>query len=103
MRSKTPKVLHTLGGRTMIGHVLAAVGAVEPRRVVTVVGHGRDEVGSHVRDLVPDALLAVQETQEGTGHAVRVALESIEAPEGEFAGTVLVTTGDTPILEGATL
>ena len=103
MRSKRAKVLHPLGGRSMIGHVLAAAGAVRPRHLVAVVGHGREEVGPHVRDLLPDALLAVQESQEGTGHAVRIALETLRDACGHTSGTVVVTTGDTPLLEGATL
>jgi bifunctional UDP-N-acetylglucosamine pyrophosphorylase/glucosamine-1-phosphate N-acetyltransferase len=104
MKSKTMKVLHPLCGRTMIGHVLSAARAVEPGFVVTVVGHGRDQVGPHVLAQVPEALLAVQETQEGTGHAVRVGVEALLAhdPCGTD-GTVVVMTGDTPLLEGTTL
>ena len=78
MKSKTMKVLHPIGGRSMIGHVLAAVQAVEPQRVVAVVGHQREQVGPHIQELLPDAVLAVQETQDGTGHAVRVAMEALE-------------------------
>ncbi|TNM36568.1 bifunctional UDP-N-acetylglucosamine diphosphorylase/glucosamine-1-phosphate N-acetyltransferase GlmU [Nocardioides albidus] len=101
MKSKTPKVLHRIGGRSMIGHVLAAVGALEPARVVTVIGHQRELVGPHVSELRPEAVLAVQDEQLGTGHAVRVALDALaDAPR---EGTVLVAYGDTPLLEGATL
>jgi bifunctional UDP-N-acetylglucosamine pyrophosphorylase/glucosamine-1-phosphate N-acetyltransferase len=103
MKSKTMKVMHPLCGRSMIGHVLTAARAVEPRHVVAVVGHGRDEVAPHVRDHVPDCLLAVQETQEGTAHAVRVGLESLQEHVPDFDGTVVVMTGDTPLLEGRTL
>jgi bifunctional UDP-N-acetylglucosamine pyrophosphorylase/glucosamine-1-phosphate N-acetyltransferase len=103
MKSKTSKVLHPLCGRSMIGHVLTAACAVDPRHVVAVVGHGRNEVGPHILDEVPDAVLAVQETQEGTGHAVRVALEALREAGGTTSGTVVVTTGDTPLLEGETL
>lgn len=105
MRSKTMKVLHRIGGRSMIGHVLAAVEAVEPERVVAVVGHQRDQVGPHIAELLPDALLAVQEEQLGTGHAVRVALEALTASGsvGPLSGTVLVAYGDTPLLEGSSL
>jgi bifunctional UDP-N-acetylglucosamine pyrophosphorylase/glucosamine-1-phosphate N-acetyltransferase len=99
MKSKTMKVLHEVGGRSMIGHVLAAVQELGPQRVVTVVGHQRDQVGPHVRSIVPDAVLAVQETQDGTGHAVRVAVEAA----GVDSGTVLVATGDTPLLRGESL
>ena len=103
MKSKTMKVLHPLCGRTMIGHVLTAACAVEPGRIIAVVGHGRDQVGPHVLGQVPEALLAVQETQEGTGHAVRVAVEALRGATGGTAGTVLVMAGDTPLLDGDTL
>ena len=101
MKSKTMKVLHPIAGRTMIGHVLHAVQAVEPRRVVAVVGHQREQVAEHVRELLPEAVLAVQETQDGTGHAVRTAWEALPAEARE--GTVLVVTGDTPLLRGDSL
>ncbi len=101
MKSKTPKVLHRIGGRSMVGHVLAAVGTLEPARVVTVVGHQRELVGPHVTEVRADTVLAVQDEQLGTGHAVRVALEALDAPPRE--GTVLIAYGDTPLLEGATL
>ncbi|MCW2794187.1 MAG: glmU, partial [Nocardioides sp.] len=102
MKSKTMKVLHPIGGRSMIGHVLRAALAVEPHRIVAVVGHQRDEVGPHIQALVPDVVLAVQETQSGTGHAVRVAMDAL-GPEGAAAGTVIVAYGDTPLLEGESL
>ena len=100
MKSKTMKVLHRVGGRSMIGHVLIAVRAMEPERIVAVVGTQREQVGPHIQELVPDAVLAVQETQDGTGHAVRVALEALDGP---VTGTVVVVTGDTPLLRGESL
>ncbi len=103
MRSKTMKVLHPLCGRSMIGHVLSAACSVDPRHLVVVVGHGRDQVAPHVQAQVADAVLAVQETQEGTGHAVRVGLEALVATAGPLQGTVVVAMGDTPLLEGHTL
>ncbi|MGB0099138.1 MAG: bifunctional UDP-N-acetylglucosamine diphosphorylase/glucosamine-1-phosphate N-acetyltransferase GlmU [Nocardioides sp.] len=99
MRSKTMKVLHPIAGRTMIGHVLVAAQAVEPERIVAVVGHQREDVSAHIRELVPEAVLAVQEEQLGTGHAVRMAVEAA----GELAGTVVVAYGDTPLLRGDSL
>lgn len=103
MKSKTMKVLHPLCGRTMLGHVLTAALHVDPEHVVAVVGHGREQVGAHVLDLVPDAVLALQETQEGTGHAVRMAVEALAAQRGTTTGTVVVMTGDTPLLQGDTV
>jgi bifunctional UDP-N-acetylglucosamine pyrophosphorylase/glucosamine-1-phosphate N-acetyltransferase len=101
MKSKTMKVLHPIAGRSMIGHVLAAVTAVEPHRVVAVVGNQREQVGPHIQSLLPDAVLAVQETQDGTGHAVRVAWEALDPADRH--GTILVASGDTPLLEGESL
>jgi bifunctional UDP-N-acetylglucosamine pyrophosphorylase/glucosamine-1-phosphate N-acetyltransferase len=101
MKSKTMKVLHPIAGRTMIGHVLHAAAALEPARVVAVVGHQREQVGPHIEELLPGVVLAVQETQEGTGHAVRVAWEAL--PAEARTGTVIVAYGDTPLLEGETL
>ena len=103
MRSRTPKVLHTLGGRSMLGHVLAAAQEVAPQHVVVVVGHGREHVGPHAQELVPGALLAVQEVQAGTGHAVGVALTALREATGDVPAEVLVTTADTPLLGGPTL
>ena len=101
MKSKTMKVLHPIAGRSMIAHVLEAVAALEPHRVVAVVGNQREQVGAHIQELLPDAVLAVQETQEGTGHAVRVAWEALDP--ADRSGTVLVAAADTPLLEGEVL
>lgn len=99
MRSATPKVLHTLAGRTLVGHVVAAARELEPGDLVVVVGHGRDAVTAHLADLDPAIRTAVQEPQNGTGHAARIALEQLTVAEG----TVVVVYGDTPLLTGATL
>ena len=99
MKSKTMKVLHPIGGRSMIGHVLSAVQAIEPQRIVAVIGHQREQVGPHIQALVPDVVLAIQESQDGTGHAVRVAIEAA----GTTTGTVIVAAGDTPLLRGESL
>ena len=96
MRSATPKVLHTLGGRTMLGHVLASAEALDPEHLLVVVGHGRDQVTA---TLTGRARAVVQETQDGTGHAVRVALETL----GPIEGTVVVVPGDAPLLTAQTL
>ena len=99
MKSKTMKVLHEVGGRSMIGHVLNAAMATEPQRVVAVVGVQREQVGAHIQGIVPDVVLAVQEEQLGTGHAVRVAMDAVQ----QTSGTVVVATGDTPLLTGDSL
>jgi bifunctional UDP-N-acetylglucosamine pyrophosphorylase/glucosamine-1-phosphate N-acetyltransferase len=102
MKSKTMKVLHPVCGRSMVGHVLAAVRAIEPHRVVAVVGHQREQVAPHIREQLPDVVLAVQESQLGTGDAVRVAMEAL-GEHGTPSGTVVVTAADTPLLEGESL
>lgn len=99
MKSKTPKVLHEMCGRSMVGHVIAAAGGLDPERLIIVVGHGRDEVRAAVERIAPGAETVVQEPQGGTGHAVRTVLEAV----GTLAGTVVVTYGDTPLLRTETL
>jgi bifunctional UDP-N-acetylglucosamine pyrophosphorylase / glucosamine-1-phosphate N-acetyltransferase len=94
MRSATPKVLHELGGRSMLGHVVAAARGLEPDHLVVVVGHARERVTEALAALDAAAVPVVQEEQRGTGHAVRVALEGLP----DLAGTVVVVPGDAPLL-----
>ena len=104
MKSSTPKVLHEVAGRSLVGHVLAAVDQLNPHHVIVVVGHGRDLVSSHIRGSHPQAVTVVQDQQNGTGHAVRVALDGIAAAGIELPeGPVVVLAGDTPLLTGDTL
>ena len=77
MRSRTPKVLHHVAGRSLVGHVLEAAAALHPDRLVVVVGHGRDAVVEHLAEVAPWARPVVQEEQRGTGHAVRIALDAL--------------------------
>lgn len=100
MKSATPKVLHELCGRSLVGHVLAASRELDPERLVVVVGHAREKVTAHLAEIDPDVRTAVQAEQNGTGHAVRMALEELGGP---VDGTVVVVCGDTPLLTGATL
>ncbi|MCD0447797.1 bifunctional UDP-N-acetylglucosamine diphosphorylase/glucosamine-1-phosphate N-acetyltransferase GlmU [Actinocorallia sp. API 0066] len=99
MRSRTSKVLHELGGRSMLGHVLAAADTLAPDRTLVVVGHRREQVIAHLAEIHPAAVPVVQERQGGTGHAVRTALEAA----GALDGTVVVTNGDHPLITGETL
>ena len=104
MKSDTPKVLHTLAGRSMLAHSLHAVTKVAPRHLVVVVGRDRERVAPAAldigRDLDRDVEIAVQEEQLGTGHAVVCGLSAL--PE-DFTGVVVVTAGDVPLLDAATL
>jgi bifunctional UDP-N-acetylglucosamine pyrophosphorylase/glucosamine-1-phosphate N-acetyltransferase len=99
MKSATPKVLHTLGGRSMLGHVVAAARALDPQHLIVVVGHGRDRVTTELAGLDPAAVAVVQAEQRGTGHAVRTALEGLDHLEG----TVVVVPGDAPLLTTETV
>jgi bifunctional UDP-N-acetylglucosamine pyrophosphorylase/glucosamine-1-phosphate N-acetyltransferase len=104
MRSALPKVLHPIGGATLLGHAVAAVAALQPEHLAVVVGHGRDQVSEEVT-AVGERLgrvvrSAVQDEQRGTGDAVRCGLAAL--PAG-LTGAVLVTYGDVPLLEPATL
>jgi bifunctional UDP-N-acetylglucosamine pyrophosphorylase/glucosamine-1-phosphate N-acetyltransferase len=98
-----PKVLHPICGRTLVGHATAAARELSPEHLVVVIGHMRDKVAAHLAEVDPAARTVVQEQQNGTGHAVRVALEALTADGVSFDGTVVVSTGDTPLLTGATL
>ncbi|MGI5376019.1 bifunctional UDP-N-acetylglucosamine diphosphorylase/glucosamine-1-phosphate N-acetyltransferase GlmU [Streptomyces sp. CA-251387] len=100
MKSATPKVLHELCGRSLVGHVLAAARELRPENLVVVVGHAREKVTAHLAEVDPGVRTAIQAEQNGTGHAVRMALEELG---GAVDGTVVVVCGDTPLLTGETL
>jgi bifunctional UDP-N-acetylglucosamine pyrophosphorylase/glucosamine-1-phosphate N-acetyltransferase len=104
MRSALPKVLHQVAGRSLLVHVIEAASALEPEHIVIVVGHGRDQVISHIQEFVPWAVTVVQEEQRGTGHALRIALGDLRTRGVSLSGgPVVVLTGDTPLLTGDTL
>src|SRR5665647_1100992 len=100
MKSATPKVLHAIGGRTLLGHAVAAARGVDPEHLVIVVRHGRDLVAAHIEDVDPGAVIVDQDEVKGTGRAVECALAAL--PAGVL-GTVLVTSGDVPLLSAQTL
>lgn len=100
MKSATPKVLHELCGRSLVGHVLAAARELDPENLVVVVGHAREQVTAHLTEADAGVRTAFQAQQNGTGHAVRMGLEELG---GTVEGTVVVVCGDTPLLTGGTL
>ncbi|PWW65536.1 bifunctional UDP-N-acetylglucosamine diphosphorylase/glucosamine-1-phosphate N-acetyltransferase GlmU [Actinokineospora spheciospongiae] len=104
MRSATPKVLHPVAGRPLVEHAVRAAAGLKPAHLVVVLGHGRDAVGAHLSTVAEalgrEVVTAVQENQNGTGDAVSCGLAPLPA---DLTGTVLVTYGDVPLLDTATL
>ncbi|WP_367997482.1 bifunctional UDP-N-acetylglucosamine diphosphorylase/glucosamine-1-phosphate N-acetyltransferase GlmU [Streptomyces sp. GMY02] len=100
MKSRTPKVLHEVCGRSLVGHVVSAARELGPEQLVVVVGHAREQVEGHLAAAYEGVRTAYQAEQHGTGHAVRIGLQELG---GVLDGTVVVVCGDTPLLTGATL
>ena len=100
MRSAIPKVLHTIGGRTLLDHAVRAARGLEPEHLVVVVRHERDAVVAHLAEVAPDAVPADQDDVPGTGRAVACGLARL--PD-DLTGPVVVTSGDVPLLDTATL
>ena len=94
MKSTKPKVLHEVLGLALVDHVLHAAAELNAEKSLVIVGHGRDQVQEHLSNTHPAVVTAVQEEQNGTGHAVKIALDAL----GELSGPVLVLAGDTPLL-----
>lgn len=99
MRSRTPKVLHPIAGRSMLGHVLAAVRAAGVERVAVVVGPGHDAVAADARAIVPNADIFIQEERRGTAHAALAARAAIAAGVDQ----AIVLFADTPFVLPQTL
>ena len=98
MKSQTPKVLHQIAGRSLLGHVLNALDALNPKSIRVVVGSGSAEVETHLSQIAPDAKSVFQAERNGTGHAVQIAIEGFKGD-----GLTLILAGDTPMLSAATL
>ena len=96
MKSDLHKVLHPIAGRPMIEHLLASAAELSPKRQVVVAGHGREQLEAQLGDR---AVIAVQDPQLGTGHAVQQA----EAALTGFNGVVLILYGDVPFVTAATM
>lgn len=103
MKSRTPKVLHRLGGRPLIEHVMATARALNARRTIVITGHGAQEVEQWLRDRAsaagqgaPDFVR--QEPQLGTGHAVQQVVPVL--PDD---GIALILNGDVPLVRAETL
>ena len=103
MKSNRAKVLHQLDGRALISHVCRTALGLEPRRIYVVVGHQVEQVKSAVESEFPseiDRIMFVhQREQRGTGDAVGAAESSLRGKDG----TVMVLSGDVPLVKPATL
>ena len=98
MKSELPKVLHPVAGRALLDRVLAAAQALQPASVTLVVGHGADKVKAHVGPAA-GVQFVLQEPQLGTGHAM---LQAEPLLRGR-SGTVVLLSGDVPLLTSGTL
>jgi bifunctional UDP-N-acetylglucosamine pyrophosphorylase/glucosamine-1-phosphate N-acetyltransferase len=96
MNSSRAKVLHEIAGRPMLDYPLRLAEALEPVLLVVVVGRDSEQVQHAFADR---ARFVIQEPQRGTGHAVEVALSSLDG----FSGDVLILYGDTPLLHSESI
>jgi bifunctional UDP-N-acetylglucosamine pyrophosphorylase / glucosamine-1-phosphate N-acetyltransferase len=97
MKSSVAKVLHPLLGRPLLAYPLDACRAAAVPRIVAVVGHQAEEVEKRLS--APDLSFALQAEQRGTGDAVLAARGAL----ADFSGTVLILSGDVPLIRGETL
>ncbi|MDO4916769.1 MAG: bifunctional UDP-N-acetylglucosamine diphosphorylase/glucosamine-1-phosphate N-acetyltransferase GlmU [Rothia sp. (in: high G+C Gram-positive bacteria)] len=102
MKSETPKVMHGIGGRSMVEHALAAAQDLNPQRLAAVVRFQRDKVAQHILAFDSNVTIVDQDEIPGTGRAVEVGLLGLDESE-LVEGTVVVTYGDVPLLRAQTL
>jgi bifunctional UDP-N-acetylglucosamine pyrophosphorylase/glucosamine-1-phosphate N-acetyltransferase len=99
MKSKIPKVLHAIGGRPLIDHVLLTATSLSPVSITLVVGAGAKAVRKHLEGWKPSLRFVHQEPQLGTGHA----LAQVEPLFRDVSGILVLLSGDVPLLSGDTL
>ncbi len=99
MKSSLPKVLHPVGNRPMLGHVLDVSHSVNPDRVCVVIGDHAPEVGEAAKSFSENAEVFVQSPPQGTGHAVSCAMPGLDG----FDGVVFILYADTPLIKSETL
>lgn len=100
MNSNLPKVLHRIGGDSMLGHVLSAASQLQAAKTHIVVGYGADEIRENFADRA-DLQWAMQEQQLGTGHAVMQAMPGVDVSDSDKK--ILVLYGDVPLINFDTL
>ena len=96
MRSALPKVLHKLSGRSMLGHVVAAVESLGKARKIIVTGHGAEQVEQQFKS--PTTIFTQQKEQLGTGHAVQMAIPALCSD-----AVVIILYGDVPLIRPSTI
>ncbi len=98
MKSALPKVLHGAGGRPLIDHVMASARSLKPASIVVIIGHQTEQLRAHLEG-GPGIQFALQEPQLGTGHALLQAESHLKG----MSGTVLLLSGDVPLLRAETV
>lgn len=96
MKSQHPKVLHPLGGKPLLGHVIETARSLKPEKIIVVYGHGGEQVPATMGN--EDVIWIEQAEQLGTGHAVVQAM-----PEIDDNSTILILYGDVPLLRDSTM
>jgi bifunctional UDP-N-acetylglucosamine pyrophosphorylase/glucosamine-1-phosphate N-acetyltransferase len=97
LKSKHPKVLHQVGGKPLLGHVIAAASQVVPAKdIFAIIGHEADRVREAVKDA--GVKFVLQNEQRGTGHALMVAREALSPYD-----VVIVLSGDAPLITPETI
>lgn len=99
MKSNTPKVLHKIANRTLLGHVLQTGRLLNPSRVAVVVGPDMPDVANEASKHTPDCIVVEQRERKGTAHAVSIAAE----PFKQFKGVVVILYGDCPLVRAGSL
>jgi bifunctional UDP-N-acetylglucosamine pyrophosphorylase/glucosamine-1-phosphate N-acetyltransferase len=99
MKSPTPKVLHRIGGRTLLDHAIDTAQTLNCERIIVVVGAHSPQVGEHARKRLGERATVLQDPPQGTGHAVLAAREAL----ADFDGDVVVTFADCPLLSAAVI
>jgi bifunctional UDP-N-acetylglucosamine pyrophosphorylase/glucosamine-1-phosphate N-acetyltransferase len=100
MKSETPKVLHTIFDKTLVGYVIDAVnGTGMADENFVIVGHQAERVEEYIKENYNNAKTVLQSPQLGTGHAVSMVLPQLK----DFDGEVIILCGDTPLITSETL
>lgn len=102
MKSRVPKVLHELCGTPLLRHAIAAAQQIKPGLLSVVLRHEKAMIEEYLGVNYPEIRITEQDEIPGTGRAVQCALEQLAIP-GDQPTTVIVTSGDVPLLEGQTL